>query len=279
MKDVDIEKLVMTAKEGNREALKHIINLVQDRIFNLSLKMLFNYEDAQDATQEILIKMITKLSSFRGESSFYTWVYRIAVNHLLKAKQSRAEKNAVSFDEFEADIDFGSIKKWEETFEHSVNETNLTEIRISCLMGLLLCLNRTYRIAFLLSDLFSVSSDEGAKILGISPETYRKRLSRGKEKIKTFLEKNCGTVFNNNRCSCGYYADSNLHPERFKKENLLFADNYKSDNISIDKIVEEADELNRIGMLYRENMNINTPEVFITRITELISSERFKLLS
>ena len=80
----EVQVLVAQAASGDKEALEVLIADVQDMIFNLSLRMLGTFADAEDATQDILLKIITHLSSFRGESSLTTWVFRIAVNYLKK---------------------------------------------------------------------------------------------------------------------------------------------------------------------------------------------------
>ena len=79
----DLERLVEAAKEGDKKALETLILKIQDKIYGLALRMLYNPSDAEDASQEILLKIITHLGTFRGESAFTTWMYRVAVNHLL----------------------------------------------------------------------------------------------------------------------------------------------------------------------------------------------------
>ncbi len=78
----ELQALVGEATAGDKKALEALIAGVQDIVFNLSLRMLGTFADAEDATQDILLKMITHLSSFRGDSSFTTWVFCIAANHL-----------------------------------------------------------------------------------------------------------------------------------------------------------------------------------------------------
>jgi hypothetical protein len=73
-----IETLVERAKEGNQQALESVLRSIQDRVYNLALRMLQVPADAEGAAQEILVKVVTHLSEFRGESAFFTWVYRIA---------------------------------------------------------------------------------------------------------------------------------------------------------------------------------------------------------
>ena len=83
----EIQALVAKATAGDKKALETLITGVQDLVFNLSLRMLVTFTDAEDATQDILLKMITHLSSFRGDSSFTTWVFRIAANHIKNYKK------------------------------------------------------------------------------------------------------------------------------------------------------------------------------------------------
>ena len=78
----ELQALIDKATAGDKKSLETLITDVQDMVFNLSLRMLGAFADAEDASQDILLKMITHLSSFRGDSSFTTWVFCIAVNHL-----------------------------------------------------------------------------------------------------------------------------------------------------------------------------------------------------
>jgi RNA polymerase sigma factor (sigma-70 family) len=94
----DIEVLVTMANEGDKKALEELVLQIQDKIYGLALRMLYNPSDAEDASQEILFKIITHLGTFRGESSFSTWMYRVAANHLLTMLKHRAELRAVSFE-------------------------------------------------------------------------------------------------------------------------------------------------------------------------------------
>ena len=100
MVETAIETLVEQAKAGDKHALEALILKIQDRIYGLSVRMLFYPADAEDATQEILIKVITRLDSFHGESAFTTWVYSIASNHLLSIRKKRAENNDWTFEEY-----------------------------------------------------------------------------------------------------------------------------------------------------------------------------------
>jgi RNA polymerase sigma factor (sigma-70 family) len=85
------ENLVARARAGDRKALEDLIEHHQAWIYNIALRMLFHPQDAEDATQEILVKIVTRLSSFEGRSSLRTWIYRIVVNHVLNMRRGRLE--------------------------------------------------------------------------------------------------------------------------------------------------------------------------------------------
>src|SRR5215470_12062793 len=95
---------VEAARSGDRAALERVVRGVQDDVYRLALRMTACPEDGRDACQEILIKVVTRLDSFRGESSIRTWVYRIAVRHLLDRKRSRVEQFALSLERFGDDL-------------------------------------------------------------------------------------------------------------------------------------------------------------------------------
>src|SRR5947209_17173733 len=95
--DPEDRVLVLRAKSGDRDALEELVGRHQAWIYNIALRMLYHPQDAEDATQEILVKAVTALSSFEGRSSFRTWLYRIAVNHLLNVRRSRVEDPAINF--------------------------------------------------------------------------------------------------------------------------------------------------------------------------------------
>src|ERR1700729_1193397 len=99
------QALVMRARSGDREALEHLIERHQGWIYNIAVRMLYHPQDAEDATQEILVKVLTRLSSFEGRSSFRTWLYRIVVNHVLNMKRGRVEPASMDFAYYGAAID------------------------------------------------------------------------------------------------------------------------------------------------------------------------------
>src|SRR5712691_5005513 len=99
-----VDELVERARSGDAGALDDLVSAVRDRIYGLALRMLWHPEDAADATQEILIRIVTHLSEFRGESRFTSWCYAIAANHLRTVRRSRAEAAEYTFASFEEEL-------------------------------------------------------------------------------------------------------------------------------------------------------------------------------
>src|SRR5207245_1911451 len=107
MMEESLEELVRRAREGDGESLERLVSGIQDRVYGLALRMLWHPEDARDASQEILIRIVTRLATFRGESSFSTWAHRVAANYLLSARKSRLEQQAYTFQRFGEELDEG----------------------------------------------------------------------------------------------------------------------------------------------------------------------------
>src|SRR5881394_116961 len=100
---IDAE-LVKQAKNGDRSALEKLVLRHQAWIYNIAVRMVFQPQDAEEVTQEVLVKVITKLSTFKGESAFRTWLYRIAAHHVLNMKRRSAETKVTTFADYGAAI-------------------------------------------------------------------------------------------------------------------------------------------------------------------------------
>ena len=96
--------LVKQAKNGHRAALEEPILRHQAWIYNIAVRMVFHPHDAEEVTQEVLVTVITKLSTFKGESNFRTWLYRIVTNHVLNMKRRSAETHTTTFADYGAAI-------------------------------------------------------------------------------------------------------------------------------------------------------------------------------
>ena len=187
--------LVRDAQGGNREALEALILRHQDWIYNIVVRMVYHPHDAQDVTQEVLIKVLTKLSTFEGRSHFRTWLYRIAVNHVLNMKRSRGEAAEWTFQRYGDGLDQAPDAELPDPRAVPVDVQLLVdEARIGCSSGMLLCLSREQRLIYVLGEIFGVSDVLGAELLDISRENYRQKLSRARRDLHNFMQDKCGLV-------------------------------------------------------------------------------------
>lgn len=201
--DTSDEALAAQAAGGDAEALDALLRRQQKPLYHLALRMLQTREDAEDATQDVLVKIATHLSSFRGESAFRTWAYRIMANHLLDRVRSRPELSVHDFDCYadylarapDADLPpkFGSSQE---------RELLVKEAKSACLLGMTLCLEREERLVFLLGEVLEAGEAMGAAIMDLTPENFRQRLSRARRRIYGFMAGHCGLVDPGNACRC-----------------------------------------------------------------------------
>ncbi len=178
--------LVDKATSGDKNSLETLIAGVQDIVFNLSLRMLGTFADAEDATQDILLKMVTHLSSFRGDSSFTTWVFRIASNHLKNYKKHMFAHYPLSFEYYGNDIENGKIQDVPDLTQNVEKDILAEELKMSCTNVMLQCLDMESRCIFILGTMFKIDSRIAGDILEMTPEAYRQRLSRIRKKMADF---------------------------------------------------------------------------------------------
>jgi RNA polymerase sigma factor (sigma-70 family) len=194
-----LETLARQALDGDREALDTLVRALQDDVYRLALRMLWNREDAEDATQEILVRIVTRLSQFEFRSRLKTWAYRLSVNYILDLKKSPIERLDLTFQRFADNLIEGiEVASAEET-ERSVL---IDEVKVGCSLAMLQCLDRSHRVAFVLGDIMELSGPEAAEILEIEPALFRKRLQLARESVHTFMRSHCGLVSDDAACRC-----------------------------------------------------------------------------
>lgn len=213
--------LIEQATAGNKDALETIILSVQDLVFNLSLRMLGAFPDAEDASQDILLKVITHLSSFKRDSSFSTWVFSIAINHLKNYKKHMFAKFPLSFEFYGDDILNGKIDDVPDLTQDVEKSILAEELKMSCTNVMLQCLDVESRCIFILGTMFKVDSRIAGDILGITAEAYRQRLSRIRKKMADFLRDYCGE-YGNGKCHCINRVNYAIQNHRISPAHLDF---------------------------------------------------------
>lgn len=276
-----LEALVELAKSGDQAALEAVLCRIQDQVYGLALRMLWHPADAEDASQEILIKVLTHLSTFRQESSFLTWVYHIASNHLLTRRKQRAEEKMQTFEQFGAFLEEAiTADVAQEDAESGADWLFIEEIKIGCTMGMLLCLDREDRIAYILGEIFEVSGEEGSLILSIPAATFRKRLSRARLRLRTFMEESCGLINPAAACRCARQATHKAAKLKAKRKPLVFAAPLllQRKHPQVAAGVQELAALDQVAAQFRSHPDYQAPDSFAQAMRKLLASGQFQLL-
>jgi RNA polymerase sigma factor (sigma-70 family) len=206
-----LEEIVRHALAGDRDSLKELVQALQDDVMGVALRMLGDRHEAEDAAQEILVRVVTRLSSFDGRSSVRTWVFRVAMNYILDVKRSASERMRRSFEELGEVLDATPGSAGIGDVEESLF---IEEVKEECSLGMLQCLDAPYRAAFLLGHVFELSGDEAAAALEISPTLYRKRLQHARTTMVGFMEAHCGLVRDDAPCRCSHYVEPQAQHSR-----------------------------------------------------------------
>jgi RNA polymerase sigma factor (sigma-70 family) len=178
-------------------------------VFNLALRVLGQRDDAADATQEILLKIVTHLGGFRGEAAFTTWVWRVAHNHLMTARTSAAEAPVLSLDALAEKLGAGLALSERVTHAQGgplaltpQDKLEARQVALSCTQNMLMALDREDRLVYVLDTVFDLPSNVAAEVVGVTPAAYRKRLSRSRARLAAFTGSQCGLVSEKAACRC-----------------------------------------------------------------------------
>lgn len=246
---LEMDELIDKAAAGDRAALEALLAGVQDMVFNLSLRMLGTIADAEDASQEIMIKAMTHLSTFKKESSFSTWVFRIAVNHLKNYQKHMFAKRPLSFEFYGEDIAGGREADIPDMTQGVDRELLEEELKLSCTNVMLQCLDRESRCIFILGTMFQVDSRLAGELLGISPEAYRKRLSRIRAKVADFLDTYCG-LSGNGMCSCRKRINYAIASHRLNPEQLEYSALEVTDNETVRSFKANMEKIDDLSLIF-----------------------------
>ncbi len=198
--------LAERARDGDLAALDALLRGLQPVLHRLAVRMLGRQVDAEDAVQEILLKITTHLSTWRGESRLDTWAFGIASHHLLNLRTRNREGAHLSFEALGERLDAGLALAEAQGFaddQASPEERLLArETALSCTQAMLLCLDPPGRLAYVLDVVFGLDSEDAAAVQGIQPAAHRKRLSRARSAVHGFMSERCGLVSAEARCRC-----------------------------------------------------------------------------
>jgi RNA polymerase sigma factor (sigma-70 family) len=210
-------ELLHDCVQGDLHAIDTVLRAIEPAVYNLAVRMLGQRDDAADATQEIMLKVVTHLGGFRGQALFSTWVFQVARNHLLTASTRARESPETSLDalaeRLQGGLDFYAAQGGEESVTPE-DKLAARQTALSCTQGMLMTLDREHRLVFVLDLLFGLSSKDGAEVTGLSADAYRQRLSRARAKLDAFTQRTCGLVQPEAACRCEKQLPALRHLQR-----------------------------------------------------------------
>lgn len=220
--------------------------------------------------QEALIRIMTRISSYRGEAAFRTWAYRVASNHILNWRKGRAEQQNLNFRRFADELHEGL-----EDPDPATADAGLLaeEVKLGCTLGMLLCLDRDHRLAYVLSDVFDIPSADGAFICDCAPATFRKRASRARAQLRAFVDTNCGLVDKSARCRCDRRVATAVRIGRMRPRDLQFAQ-----HVDANAAVGEMEQLHDLASLMRSHPDYKARATVNDTIQSVIASGRFGVI-
>jgi len=265
-----LAQLVEAARSGDREALDSVVRALVDDVYGLALRLTANVADAEDATQEIIVKVVTRLDSFGGQASVRTWAYRIAVRHVLDRRKGRVESLALDFDRFGADLLEGLA-------EPASGEDPMVaeEVKLGCTLAMLTCLDRDHRVAYVLGEVFDLPSEVAASVSEISGEVHRQRLSRARRQLEAFTESYCGLVNTRAPCACDRRVRRAIELGRVQRDGLVLADHPRRD---LADRVQEMESLHATAALFRSHPKYAAPQPLANKIREILATQASGIL-
>lgn len=268
---VDLDELARRAAGGDKRALGELCRELQHPIYRLALRMVSDPHDAEDATQEILVRLVTNLGSFEGRSKFMTWTYTVATRQLLRTRKRLVESSVRGPAAFAAAVDAGMGPFYEDAGSEAEYQELCAEVRISCTYGMLLCLSRPVRVAYILGDLMGMPDRDGAEILEVTPDAFRQRLSRARRTMRRIIANRCGLVREENPCRCGRQITSGVERGILDRSTLKFAAHPRGDPrpIRADTLERAAEQLDlavAMAEVYRSDPAFVAPRAVYERL-------------
>jgi RNA polymerase sigma factor (sigma-70 family) len=246
-----LDGLARRAADGDREALSELLREIQHPMYRLALRFLGNPDDAQDACQEVLIRIMTRLGTFEGRARFSTWAYTVAVRSLLRSRKRAYESAVQGAEQYAAALDAG-MGDVDPTLEEAEYRLLSEEVRISCTYGMLLCLPREQRAAYLLADVLGLTDGEGAEVLDCGRDAFRQRVSRARRTLRFVIDNRCGLVDPANPCRCGRQIASAEAAGLLDHTRLPLARHARHEvRVWIEPVAKQLDMIEAIGDLYR----------------------------
>jgi len=271
---------VLAATGGDLSALDSLLLTIQPGVFNLAVRMLGNRDDAADATQEILLKVVTHLSGYRGAAAFTTWVFQVARNHLLTTTTRTRETPAVSLEaiaeRLHSGLEFAVAHVAPEDVHVLTPEDKLAsrQMALGCTQNMLMALDREQRLVYLLDTVFGLPSKEAAAVMEITPEAYRQRLARARTRLDEFVNSKCGIVNPLAACRC----ERQLPALRYLRANAMTSGSeglapYRLELAQTEAQLDSMLRLADAAAVFRAHPEYQAPDALIGAIRAVLRTE------
>ena len=217
------EALYARVKQGDIRAFDELYARYAGRLFGFLRPQVPTRADAEDVLHEALLATLESGEVAFDRGSFRTWLYRIAVNHVLNMKRRSAERTVTTFADYRAAID--------RTPDLDLPDPNsvpvalpllVEEAKNGCTMGMLLCLDRKQRLIFTLGAILGASDAVGGEVLEMSADNFRQCLSRARRDLHSFMNGQCGLVNQDNPCRCPKKTRGFIEAGHVDPHHLLF---------------------------------------------------------
>ena len=272
--------LIKSCLNGSKQALNTLVQNYQGYIFNVALKYFNHIADAEDATQEVLIKVISNLGNYNADKAqFRTWLYRITFNHFLNTKKAPVEiRYEGGFENFFNTIESSRVVELTEVEERQM-KWEIEEAKVACMAGMIMCLDREQRLTYIIGDVFEIDHNLGAEIFEISPENFRQRLTRARKDLYEWMHKRCGLVNSDNPCRCpkktkGFIERGYVDPQNLKWNSDFTNRIHELSESSVDTLLNERDKI--YSNLFKQhpfkNSTITTDKI----LNEILNNDKFR---
>jgi RNA polymerase sigma factor (sigma-70 family) len=265
-----LEEFARRAIAGDRLAMAAIVGGLQPDVYGLALRILWRRQDAEDAAQEILVRIVTRLAQYDFQARLRTWAFRVATNYLLDVKKSCVERLQPNFTTFADDLAEGLSSEGPGDSERSV----LTEeVKIGCTLGMLQCLDRPHRVAYVLGAILELPASDCAEIMGLADPAFRKRLQRAREAVEAFTRAHCGLVSDVAACSCNRRVPAAVRLGRVVPNELAFAQ-ASSSFVEARALIRRVEQAKWALELHRSTQLPHTPLDLMRRILSALEPNR-----
>jgi RNA polymerase sigma factor (sigma-70 family) len=271
------------AQQGDLAALDRLLTSLQPGVFNLALRVLGHRDDAADATQEILLKIVTNLGGFRGEAAFTTWVWRVAHNHLSTARTRAAESPEVSLEGIAQRLGLGLDHAAEQLRAHGEpapltpqDKLEARQVALACTQSMLMALGRSERLVYVLDTVFGLPSEEAASVVGITPQAWRQRLSRTRARLDAFAGAQCGLANPQAACRCERQLPALRHqrataPAAARKAMTI----HKTELFEAERNFDAFTRVSDAAALLRAHPDYQAPESLRSAIRVVLTQQGF----